>query len=139
MIYVYDASYICALIIPDESSATIDNQHRAIDENDIVFSPQLLWYEISNTFRNLNRRKRYPIEVISHYFKALAIIELNTDYMSGAKYAAKIWQLGNDYNLTAYDAAYLELAERKNAILCTLDVDLLNAAKKHGVKTLETT
>jgi len=45
----------------------------------------------------------------------------------------KILRLCTGHNLSSYDAAYLELAERKNAIFCTFDVNLRTAAKKYGV------
>jgi predicted nucleic acid-binding protein len=39
--------------------------------------------------------------------------------------------------LSAYDAAYLELAVRDALPLATLDEDLKNAARKLGVKPVE--
>ena len=41
--------------------------------------------------------------------------------------------LAAEYKLTAYDAAYLELALRRDLPLATLDSDLRRAAKKAGV------
>jgi len=136
MNYLYDASYINALIIPDEKNSMIDKHHRAVDENDEIYTPQLLWYEIANTFRKLNKQKRYPCDVTTHFFKILSAIRMITDFGTGVDYLEKIWELGNKYKLSAYDAAYLELADRKKAVLCTLDDDLLEAAKKHGVKVI---
>jgi len=137
--YVYDVSFIIAIILPDEINQAVDDIHDALDENDTVYIPHLTWYEAANIFRNLIVRKRFSVEEVTHFIPMLLFVDLNTDFETGINYTTKIWQLGNDYNLTAYDAAYLELAERKNAILCTLDVDLQNAARKHGVKTLELT
>jgi predicted nucleic acid-binding protein len=41
--------------------------------------------------------------------------------------------LGRDYNLAAYDAAYLELATRLNIPLATIDNKLAEAATRCGV------
>jgi predicted nucleic acid-binding protein len=41
-----------------------------------------------------------------------------------------------DYELTAYDAAYLELAARLNVPLLTYDKLLLEAAKKLKLKSI---
>jgi predicted nucleic acid-binding protein len=41
--------------------------------------------------------------------------------------------LANQYNLTAYDAAYLELALRESLPLATLDNDLKKAALAIGL------
>ena len=133
MIYVYDVSYICALIIPDEKTPRIDKLHRAINENDEVFAPQLLWYEITNILKNLNKRKRYTSQIVAGFFPMLSAIRLITDFETGVTYCDKLLSLCNFYNLPAYSAANLELADRKKAILCTLDDDLIVAAKKHGV------
>lgn len=42
-------------------------------------------------------------------------------------------QLARRHRLSAYDAAYLELALRKRLPLATLDIDLRKAAKRAGV------
>jgi predicted nucleic acid-binding protein len=47
--------------------------------------------------------------------------------------------LARRYKLSAYDAAYLELALRKGLPLATLDADLEKAAKKAGVKRFAAT
>jgi len=39
-----------------------------------------------------------------------------------------------EYNLSAYDAAYLELAQRRGLGLATLDQRLSSAAQEAGVK-----
>ena len=43
-------------------------------------------------------------------------------------------QLARRYKISAYDAAYLELALRTGLALATLDEKLLKAARKAGVK-----
>jgi predicted nucleic acid-binding protein len=83
------------------------------------------------------RSKRYVYEQFSHFFKVLDAFAFTTDFESGIDYSQKLLRLCNEYKLTAYDAAYLELAERKNAVLCTLDEDLIAAAKKHGVEVIK--
>jgi len=51
-----------------------------------------------------------------------------------------VWQatiaLARDYRLTAYDAAYLDLAKREQLSLATLDDDLHKAGLALGVATL---
>ena len=136
MVYVFDTSFIAALIIPDERAPHSDKMYTRIKNEDEKYTPQLLWYEITNLFKNLIVRKRYTADEISHFFLPLAAIGLKTDFETGTGYSQKIFDLCNNYKLTSYDAAYLELAERKKAVLCTLDRNLKSAAKKHGVKVL---
>jgi predicted nucleic acid-binding protein len=47
--------------------------------------------------------------------------------------------LAREYNLSAYDAAYLELSIRHSAPLATLDDRLEKAARQAGVKIFEGT
>jgi predicted nucleic acid-binding protein len=67
----------------------------------------------------------------------LTALHLETDSVTGANYSQKLLLLCNNYKLSAYDAAYLELAERKNATLCTLDKHLRVAAEKHRVPVIK--
>jgi len=74
---------------------------------------------------------------VLQFFPLLAAIRLTTDFEAGTAYSEKLLRLCNDYTLSAYDAAYLELAGRKKAALCTLDENLKKAAKKYGVVMLK--
>jgi predicted nucleic acid-binding protein len=137
MDYVYDASFTIALIAPDETDPNVEKMHRAIDEDEKIYTPQLIWYEVANVFKKMLICKRYVYEELLHFFKLLDAFNLITDFEAGINYSKKLLRLCNEYNLTSYDAAYLELAERKNAVLCTLDEGLINAAEKHGVSVIK--
>ncbi|MDR2617432.1 MAG: type II toxin-antitoxin system VapC family toxin [Treponema sp.] len=137
MTYVFDSSFVAALIIPDENSQKIDKFLSDIKETEDIFVPQLLWYEIANIFKNLLRRKRYTYDELLNFFPKLTAIRLTTDSIPGSAYTEKLLRLSNDYDLSAYDAAYLELAGRKKALLATLDEDLHEAAAKSGIKLLK--
>ena len=136
MTYVFDASFIGAKIIPDEKNPRVDKIQATIKEQDDILVPHLLWYEMANIFMNLIRRKRYTYDEVMQLFPLLTAIRLTDDYKTGPDYSQKLLYLCQNYNISSYDAAYLELAERKNATLCTLDDDLRVAAKKCGVKTI---
>jgi predicted nucleic acid-binding protein len=133
MDYVFDASFIGAIIIPDEKNPKVDKTHAAFGESEEIYSPQLLWYEVTNILKKLIRHKRYTFDEVLQLHPNLAAIRITVDSETGTDYSQKLLRLCNDYNLSAYDAAYLELAGRKKAVLCTLDEGLRAAAKKHGV------
>ncbi|MDR0321642.1 MAG: type II toxin-antitoxin system VapC family toxin [Treponema sp.] len=137
MVYVYDSSFVSALIIPDEKNPKIDKLHRAVSESDEIFTPQLLWYEMTNIFMHLLRRRRYSHENVYNLLPCLSAIRLTTDFENGINYSTKIFLLCDKYKLNSYDAAYLELAARKKAVLCTLDRGLRIAAKKHGIEVID--
>ncbi len=50
----------------------------------------------------------------------------------------RIQSLSREYGLTAYDAAYLDLAVESGLPLATLDPDLVRACKKADVGLVET-
>jgi predicted nucleic acid-binding protein len=137
MTYVFDASFVGAIIIPDEHNPRINKIQTGIGEEEDIFVPQLLWYEIASIFMNLIRRKRYTPDEVLQFIPLLAAVRLETDSKTGSEYTAKLLRLCNEYNLSSYDAAYLELAERTNAVLCTLDENLRVVAKKRGVAIMK--
>jgi len=137
VVYVFDASFVGALIIPDERDPHVNKMYTKIKSEDEKHAPQLLWYEISNIFKNMLRRKRYTFDEVIKFFPLLSAINLTCDFETGPGYAEKLLRLCNDYNISSYDAAYLELAGRKKAALCTLDENLIAAAKNYGVTVLK--
>ena len=137
MIYVFDSSFIVALIIPDEKNPQVDKMYAKILNEDERCTSHLLWYEVANIFMNLIRRKRFIYDEVLQFFPRIDAFHLTTDFEAGIVYSQKLLFLCNEYNISSYDAAYLELAERKKAVLCTLDETLLKAAEKHGVITLK--
>ena len=48
----------------------------------------------------------------------------------------EVIHLGREYNLSSYDASYLELAMRSGSALATLDRKLKKAAEKAGVELM---
>ena len=136
MLYVFDASFVGAQIIPDEKDPHVEILYSKIKRDDEKHAPNLLWYEISNIFMNLIRRKRYSYDEILQFYPHLDAIRLKYDHETGIEYSKKLLRICNNYKLSSYDAAYLELAERKNAVLCTLDNDFQAVAKSYGVKVL---
>jgi predicted nucleic acid-binding protein len=85
---------------------------------------------------NLLRRKRYNHEDVYNLLPCLSAVSLITDFETGINYSSKIFLLCDKYQLSAYDASYLELADRKKAVLCTLDRHLKTSAKKHGIEVI---
>ena len=136
MIYVFDASFIGGLIIPDEIKPLTQKMYSKIKNEDERHVPHLLWYEISNIFKNLTRSNRFTSSEVFRFFPLLTAFHLKTDIEGGINYSQKLLRLSTNYGLSCYDAAYLELAERKKAVLCTLDHKLKLAAKKHGIKVI---
>ena len=61
-------------------------------------------------------------------------LDISVDSATSAQALAATLQLARRYKISAYDAAYLELALRTGLALASLDEKLLKAARKAGVK-----
>ena len=68
------------------------------------------------------------------FLEMLEGIDIEVDMATFHHALTDTLQLARRYNLSAYDASYLELALRLGLSLATLDEDLQKAAKKAGVK-----
>lgn len=68
----------------------------------------------------------------------LAILDIAVDQRTDAQAWSETLAIADRYRLTLYDAAYLELAVRRNLPLATQDAELRAAAKTAGVPTLGT-
>ncbi len=96
--------------------------------------PDLWYYEVSNALIMAERRGRASAQVVSSHVSDIerlaAFLELSPTTPSALVAAAR--QSG----LTAYDAAYFELALRRNLPLATLDDKMRAAAQKAGIELL---
>jgi len=134
MIWVIDCSIASALFLPDENSFNADKFFSSLGKKDILTVPVLWWYEFSNVLKVTIRRKRLS-HIDAHktvsLFQAMSI---ETDFID-AHNVQNLLELSLLYNLSAYDAAYLDLALRKNSRLASLDQQLLDAAAQAGITT----
>jgi predicted nucleic acid-binding protein len=92
--------------------------------------PWLFWFEIRNILVVNERRGRIDVTDADHFLSELSklIAEVDDEPDGSA-----VMKLARSYQLTVYDAAYLELASRRKLSLCTLDKQLIAAAPKSGV------
>jgi predicted nucleic acid-binding protein len=70
------------------------------------------------------------------FVEDLRSLDITVDEESSSYILSDVHGLAVAYGLSGYDAAYLELAIRKDLPLATLDDDLVKAAKAAGVALL---
>jgi predicted nucleic acid-binding protein len=133
MIYVIDCSFSSALFLPDEKSGDVRDLFLKLTKNDQVFIPLLWWYETINVINVSLKRKRITHNDSISIINLMSGLKLITDFEYGIELSKRIFELTQLYNISSYDATYLELSIRKKAGLRTLDNDLLIAAKKIGI------
>lgn len=92
--------------------------------------------EILNGLLVAARRKRIRPDQPALYWDELARLPIETEPPLTANQAKTVLTLAEKHTLTVYDAAYLDLAHRRQLPLGTLDSDLRNAAHADGIVVL---
>jgi predicted nucleic acid-binding protein len=132
---VVDASVAAAWCIPDEASRHADVLLVRL-ETAIALVPAIWNFEIVNVVLLAERRKRITSVDTEAFFAMLRKLVIHTDSLGSEECFARVLELARGSGLSAYDAAYLELAQRANAPLATFDRALARAAAERGVRVL---
>jgi predicted nucleic acid-binding protein len=131
---VLDCSLALAWALPDETSAGADRLLARASREDTFWVPALWWYELTNALTVAQRRRRLAAADVIRLIELYGALPIQTDTFLGRDAAWRLHALAMESTLSAYDAAYLELAQRRGLTLATLDQPLINAARKSGVK-----
>jgi predicted nucleic acid-binding protein len=134
VVCVIDNSWAAAYFMPDEDAAGVNDFFENLGADDKIFMPSLIWTEFSNVLKTAIRRKRITKEKAGQVLTKFAAYSFETVSDYGLEYSQNVFNTACLYDLTSYDAAYLELAMRKNAALATLDDGLKAAAVKARVE-----
>ncbi|MGD9816881.1 MAG: type II toxin-antitoxin system VapC family toxin [Hyphomonadaceae bacterium] len=130
---VIDASVAACWIFNDEATpATDDLLARVRDTGGVV--PALWNWEMANLLIAGIRRARISRADAAGHLSDLALLPIAIDAESSARAGRETFLLAQAHNLTAYDAAYLELAQRTGLDLASKDAELRMAATAVGVK-----
>jgi predicted nucleic acid-binding protein len=120
-VIVLDASAVVELILNTEAGRRVAREIGSPGVS--VHAPQLLDIEVAQTLRRYVRTRVIDPgrgETAVDHFRQLDVARYNHEDL-----LPRIWALRE--NLTAYDAAYVALAEALGATLLTLDAHLANA------------
>jgi predicted nucleic acid-binding protein len=130
---VVDASVALAWGFPDEGSAYADGVLEGLEQRPVLV-PALWALEIANGLVVGERRKRLQQAEISRFVALLEGLTIIQDERSVNETMTGVVPLAREHKLSAYDAAYLDLAIREGVPLATLDNGLRKAAKAAGVR-----
>ena len=132
MSLVLDGSAALAWCFDDESTAAIDAVMLKV-ANEGAVTPSLWRFEVANGLQTAMRRKRIDQSYRDRMLAHLAALNIRVDAESDSYVWSATAQLATLHGLTVYDAAYLELAQRRRLPLATLDAALAKAARQAGV------
>ena len=101
-----------------------------------AFVPVLWRYEVRSVLARGQIRGFLPAVKSKTFLDSLTDLAINVDADSAGNVLTSVHALALQYRLTSYDAAYLELAQRRNLPLATLDDELREACQAAGVTVL---
>ena len=131
MSFVLDASFVMAWVLEEEEGAQFEAFYERLSDEG-AYVPQLWHFETRNTLLSGERRVRISSDQVANAIVVLNELAITTDTEPDLDAALALARM---HRLTFYDALYLELARRREAILVTLDGALLRAADATGVST----
>ncbi len=133
MSWVIDCSMALAWGLPDEQSPVADDFFTTKHFQQDMWVPALWWFEFANALKMGKKRKRITEDQYIRLLQAYTALPIQTDTNAGFDFVHTLQQVASQYDLSGYDAAYLELALRNHAGLATLDSHLANKARQAGV------
>jgi predicted nucleic acid-binding protein len=135
--FVLDASIVLTWCFPDEAAQKAQEISERIASGGRVTVPAFWRHEVLNALLVGERRKRLTPELIRAFIEDLGRLPIDVDDRASASTVFDATQsLCRKHGLTAYDAAYLEIAIRERCPLATVDDQLKRAAIAEGVQVL---
>jgi predicted nucleic acid-binding protein len=133
---IVDVSVAIGWVVPLQSSPVSTAARKfAIEHGALV--PFHFHIELLNALLALERRQRMTAGAVNEALQMYEQLELDVDEAEFGDTQPMTFTLARKYVLTAFDAAYLELALRSGLPLATRDQPLAIAGKKAGAKLLE--
>lgn len=133
---VLDASMALAWIferVDPQESALADQLLEAMIGLEVLVP--VLWHtEVANALLVGERRDVVSEAQVIDYLHRLSRLPIETDAVTVASRRDVVMALGREHRLSAYDAAYLELALRTGSVLASFDAKLVEAARRAGVR-----
>jgi predicted nucleic acid-binding protein len=123
---VLDASAAVDWLLQTPAGRRIDE--RIFSRNESLHSPHLLELEVAQVLRRLARERTVSADRADQATNDL--IDLRIARYPHVVFLPRIWQLR--HNFSAYDAAYVALAEELRAPLLTRDIRLASASGHHA-------
>jgi predicted nucleic acid-binding protein len=130
--FVLDCSIVMAWYFADESDAYADLVARQLPDL-TAFVPMNWPLEVANTLIIGERLNRSTPAQAARLIASLAALPISVDDETNVQAWSTTLNLARQQSLTAYDAAYLELAIRRGLPIATLEDRLRAAAKIAGV------
>ena len=136
MSFVLDNSVTMRWFFGDGKPQELAYAGKVLDamKDDSALVPAIWGLEVANVIARAEAKGLVTEARSGAFLEMLEDLEIEVDEATATHALSATLQLARRYQLSAYDAAYLELALRRGIPLATLDENLQKAAKKAGVK-----
>ena len=135
MTFVLDTSLTLSWYFEDERTPASDALLGQLSDVGAVV-PSLWRLEVANGFQTAIRRKRIGPAYRDEALHQLSCLPITLDPETNTYAWTTTLSFAQRFGLTPYDAAYLELAQRRTLPLATLDQELRGAASSMGMTLL---
>ena len=128
--FVADAPVAIGWVHPAQATPDTDALLDALAAGGIIEVPALWPLEVSNALTVLVRRRKLIEAERQLALRWLRSLALRVDHEMAALAFSRLAELATAHGLTVYDAAYLELAQRRGLPLACRDGPLRDAARR---------
>jgi predicted nucleic acid-binding protein len=132
--FVADASVAVAWVHPGQATPETASMLDAIAGGATLEVPALWHLEVANALTVLVRRRKLSDDDRRNGLSLLRALPVTVDHEMAALAFSTLSDLAAAHDLSVYDAAYLELAQRRQLVLACKDGPLRAAARRCGVK-----
>ncbi len=135
MKFVLDASVALLWLVPQTNPSGTDYADAVLNtlKESQAVAPALLALEVANVVAKVESKGLVTEADSQRFITLLGQLNIVTDQATATQALGDTLNLARRYKLSAYDAAYLELALRMGLPLATLDADLAKATTMAGV------
>ena len=134
--FVADASATLPWCFADESTPWTEALLDRLQGGEELRAPAHWPIEVMNGLLMAVRRKRIDLDRVARFAADLTLLTIRIEPPHSPASWPSVLRMAAQHQLTVYDAAYLELAQRTGLPLATLDRDLQTAAQAEGVTLL---
>ena len=134
--FVLDCSVTMAWLFEDEQTEFTEKMLDKLQQESALV-PSLWFLEVVNVLAVAEKRKRCTAAQSIRFLETLKSLPIEVDDGAIASRCESLLLLARSYELSSYDAAYLDIALRLGRPLATLDAHLRKACKATGVVVLQ--
>lgn len=134
MKFTLDCSVTLAWCFEDEATTYTESILNCLKRNSHAKVPPIWRLEVINVLLLAERKNRINTLIANNFKNTLTVLPIEVDSSADERIFDTVYELGRELKLTAYDAAYLEIALREKIPVATLDAALIRAAKKINIE-----